>query len=117
MAVSPGRLDRTDVRLLELLQDDAGQTLHDLGEQVGLSSSAVQRRIARYQRDGLVTKQVAVVDPQRLGPSVLATVLVTLTHESTEHHRAFTERMLATPAVQQCYAVAVSYTHLRAHET
>ncbi|MFD0900423.1 Lrp/AsnC family transcriptional regulator [Actinomadura sediminis] len=102
----PPRLDTIDVLLLDLLQHDAGRTLHELGEQVGLSPSAVQRRIARYREDGLITGQVAVLDPHRLGPTILATVLVTLDQESFEHHRAFAERMRADPQVQQCYRVA-----------
>ncbi|MGP4028253.1 Lrp/AsnC family transcriptional regulator [Actinomadura sp. 3N407] len=102
----PPRLDEIDARLLDLLQHDAGRTLHDLGERVGLSPSAVQRRIARYRRDGLIARQVAVLDPHRFGPIVLATVLVTLNRESFEHHGAFAERMLSNPQVQQCYRVA-----------
>ncbi|MCP2343210.1 Lrp/AsnC family transcriptional regulator [Actinomadura rupiterrae] len=100
------RLDETDVLLLDLLQDDAGRTLYELGDQVGLSPSAVQRRIARYRKDGLISRQVAVLDPHRVGPTVLATVLVTLDQESFEHHREFAERMRAEPQVQQCYQVA-----------
>ncbi|MGK5555973.1 Lrp/AsnC family transcriptional regulator [Actinomadura kijaniata] len=102
----PPRLDEIDVHLLDLLQHDAGRTLHDLGEQVGLSPSAVQRRIARYRKDGLITRQIAVLDPHRFGPTVLATVLVTLDQESFEHHRAFAQRMRSEPQVQQCYQVA-----------
>ncbi|WP_242895552.1 Lrp/AsnC family transcriptional regulator [Actinomadura litoris] len=100
------RLDEIDAQLLDLLQRDAGGTLRDLGERVGLSPSAVQRRIARYRKDGLITRQIAVLDPHRFGPTVLATVLVTLKEESFEHHHAFAERMRANPQVQQCYQVA-----------
>ncbi|MFF0577869.1 Lrp/AsnC family transcriptional regulator [Streptosporangium saharense] len=102
----PPRLDEIDALLLDLLQHDAGRTLHDLGEQVGLSASAVQRRIARYRKDGLIARQVAILAPHRLGPTVLATVLVTLDQESFEHHRVFSERMCSDPQVQQCYRVA-----------
>jgi Lrp/AsnC family transcriptional regulator, leucine-responsive regulatory protein len=102
----PPRLDEIDARLLDLLQHDAGRTLLDLGERVGLSPSATQRRIARYRRDGLIARQVAVLDPHRFGPTVLATVLVTLARESFEHHRAFAGRMRSDPQVQQCYRVA-----------
>jgi Lrp/AsnC family leucine-responsive transcriptional regulator len=103
---SAPRLDEIDAQLLDLLQHDAGRTLHDLGERVGLSPSAVQRRIARYRKDGLITRQVTVLDPHRFGPTVLAVVLVTLARESFEHHRAFTDRTRSDPQVQQCYRVA-----------
>ncbi|URN04007.1 Lrp/AsnC family transcriptional regulator [Actinomadura madurae] len=102
----PPRLDEIDALLLDLLQHDSGRTLHDLGQQVGLSPSAVQRRIARYRKDGLITRQIAVLDPHRSGPTILATVLVTLAEESFEHHREFAERMRAEPQVQQAYRVA-----------
>ncbi|WP_433331330.1 Lrp/AsnC family transcriptional regulator [Spirillospora sp. CA-294931] len=98
-------LDDLDRRLLDLLQRDAGRTLHDLGEEVGLSPSAVQRRIGRYRASGLIERQVAVLDPAVAG-GLTAIVLVTLEHESAEHHAGFAGRMLATPEVQQCYAVA-----------
>ncbi|MGW0801540.1 Lrp/AsnC family transcriptional regulator [Nonomuraea sp. NPDC002799] len=102
----PLRLDDIDAHLLDLLQHNADRTLFDLGEQVGLSPSAVQRRIARYRRDGLITRQVAVLDPHRLGSAVLAVVLVTLVQESFEHHHAFADRMSSDPQVQQCHRVA-----------
>ncbi|MFE5096270.1 Lrp/AsnC family transcriptional regulator [Streptomyces sp. NPDC056638] len=102
----PPRLDEIDALLLDLLQHEAGHTLHDLGEQVGLSPSAVQRRIARYRKDGLITRQVAVLDAHRFGSTVLAAVLVTLDQQSFEHHRAFSKRMRSDSQVQQCYRVA-----------
>ncbi|MGI5170818.1 Lrp/AsnC family transcriptional regulator [Spirillospora sp. CA-253888] len=102
----PPRLDEIDALLLDLLQQDSGRTLHDLGDQVGLSPSAVQRRIARYRKDGLITRQISVLDPHLCGPAVLATVLLTLDRESFEHHQVFAERMRAHPQVQQCYKVA-----------
>ena len=49
---APVSLDEFDHRLLELLQRDAGATLTALGEAVGLSASAVQRRITRYRKSG-----------------------------------------------------------------
>ena len=59
---TPITLDEFDHRLLELLQQDAGATLSALGEEVGLSASAVQRRIKRYRETGLM-RQVAVLNP------------------------------------------------------
>lgn len=100
------RLDEIDRDLLELLQRNSGRTLHDIGDEVGLSPSAVQRRIARYRTAGVITKNVAVLDPELVGPAVLAVVLVTLVHETIELHRAFADRVSACEHVQQCYSVA-----------
>lgn len=99
-------LDRLDHRLLALLQEDSGQTLERMGDTIGLSPSAVQRRITRYRADGILKKEIAVLDPARLGGTVLATVFVTLDRETPALHRAFKKRMLAAPEVQQCYDLA-----------
>jgi DNA-binding Lrp family transcriptional regulator len=71
-------LDDVDHDLLDLLQRDSGRTLRELGDLVALSPSAVQRRMDRYRRDGLLVRQVAVLDPSRLPAALLAACLVTL---------------------------------------
>ncbi len=105
-------LDRLDHKLLALLQADSGRTLEDLGDTVGLSPSAVQRRIARYRADGLLLRQIAVLDPGRLDSAVLAAVFVMLEQESVALHRTFKDRMRAAPEVQQCYDLAGSRDYL-----
>ncbi|MBB5956523.1 DNA-binding Lrp family transcriptional regulator [Saccharothrix tamanrassetensis] len=104
-------MDDLDRRLLDQLQRDAGQTLHELGELVGLSASAVQRRITRYRASGLLTREIAVLDAAKLG-GMLFVVLVALERESHEHHRRFAERMRGTPEVQQCYELAGRWDYL-----
>ncbi|MFB9906911.1 Lrp/AsnC family transcriptional regulator [Allokutzneria oryzae] len=99
-------LDDLDHRLLELVQNDAGRTLHELGEEVGLSPSAVQRRLSRHRGSGLIQRQVAVLDPEAVTSTMFALILVALERESVEHHRRFHERVQDMPEVQQCYSLA-----------
>jgi Lrp/AsnC family leucine-responsive transcriptional regulator len=101
-----------DLDLLDLLQRDAACTLRELGTAVGLSPSAVHRRIRRYHADGLIAHQVAVLDPDTLGSWLLAVVLVTLERESAEDHSALRTRLLATPEIQQCYDVAGEWDYV-----
>jgi Lrp/AsnC family leucine-responsive transcriptional regulator len=107
----PAELDEVDRHLLQLLQKDCSTTLFDLGQHVGLSTSAVQRRITRLQRTGLIARQIAVLDPAAFGDLVLALVLVTLDRESSRHHAAMRQRLLECPAVQQCYDLAGEYDY------
>ena len=101
MPDAPLLLDDFDHRLLDLLQADPGQTLTALGDAVGLSASAVQRRLTRYRSSGLM-REMAVLEPELLGNLVLATVWVTMERESTRQLKAFYARMRAAPEVQQC---------------
>jgi Lrp/AsnC family transcriptional regulator, leucine-responsive regulatory protein len=105
-------LDDIDRKLLDLLQQDAARSLYRLGDTIGLSPSAVQRRITRYRSTGLIVKQVAVLDPDVVPGTVLACVLVTLERESKRHHSNFQERMRAAAEVQQCYDLAGEWDYL-----
>ncbi|WP_280403893.1 Lrp/AsnC family transcriptional regulator [Nocardia brasiliensis] len=110
MTVLP--LDDIDHRLLELVQADATLSLHELGERVALSPSAVQRRLGRLRANGVITAQVAVVDPKAVGMTLTAVVLVELTEDDADQYAAFCARMLAEPAVQQCYSVGGQWDYV-----
>jgi len=60
-------LDDIDKRLLRLVQTDASQPLHALGEQVGLSGPAVQRRLAKLRRSNVIAATVSLVNPTAIG--------------------------------------------------
>jgi DNA-binding Lrp family transcriptional regulator len=109
---TPSSLDDLDRKLLDLLQQDAGRSLYQLGDAIGLSPSAVQRRLTRYHSYGVIAKQVAVINPDAVPGTVLACVLVTLERESKRHHSSFQERMRAAPEVQQCYDLAGEFDYL-----
>jgi DNA-binding Lrp family transcriptional regulator len=98
-------LDTIDHQLLDELQADAGRPLRELGEIVGLSPSAVQRRMERYRTTGLLARITAVLDPRFSPDLVYAVCLVAMERESRRLHEAFQRRLLAAPEVQQVYDV------------
>jgi Lrp/AsnC family transcriptional regulator, leucine-responsive regulatory protein len=99
------KLDEIDHLLLDALQVDAGRTLRELGEVVGLSPSAVQRRMERYRESGLVSRLTAVLDPKVTRDLVIAVCLVAVERESPRLHEAYQRKLLALPEVQQVYTV------------
>ena len=106
------RLDDIDVRLLELLQVDAGRPAHVLGRAVGISTSSVQRRIASLRRAGVVQRTVALVDPERVGRPLFLVVQVWLEREDVRSVNEFKQRMKATAEVNQCYHVTGDHTFM-----
>ena len=106
------QLDELDRKLLDLLQNDAARPLYELGDLVGLSPSAVQRRLSRYRASGVIARQVAVLDPDVVAGTVLACVLVTLERETKKLHSIFRQRLLAAAEVQQCYGLAGAWDYL-----
>ena len=61
------KLDKTDLKILSLLQDDATITVAQISARVHLSQTPCWRRIQKLTDSGVITKRVALVDPDALG--------------------------------------------------
>jgi DNA-binding Lrp family transcriptional regulator len=69
-------LDRFDRQLLNLVQEDSAQTAEELAHQLAHSPSAIQRRLRRLREDAVILREVAVVDPKKVGaPTFFVTSL------------------------------------------
>ncbi len=101
----PLELDTFDRALLALVQTDARMTVQTLGEQIGLSPAACHRRLARLRREGVITEEVAIVDPAMVGRPLTIVVQVTLERERADLFDAFKDAMRQADAVMQCYYV------------
>ncbi len=102
--------DETDIRLLQALQTDASPSNQALATMVHVSPPTCLRRVKRLHDLGLIERQVAVLDADRLkaviGAGLTAIIEVTLT-EQTEHMlAAFEMRASQEASVQQCYRVS-----------
>lgn len=105
-------LDRTDLRILAVLQGEGRITNADLAEQVSLSPSACLRRIQRLEAEGILTGYTAQVDPQAVGLGLQAFVRVQLTkHESAAVER-FIELVNGWGEVVDCYALTGDMDYL-----
>jgi len=104
--VETSHLDPIDVHLLEILQHDATQTLEELGEAVGLSGSAVQRRIRQHERSGLIRRIAAQLDPDVALVPMTVLTLVTIERDAGPAIESLHQRIYDHPNVQQCYEVA-----------
>src|ERR1700749_20079 len=79
-------LDKLDRQILRKLQDDGRATYDQLAEQVGLSPSAVLRRVKRLEENGIIARYVALVEPESLGLGLTAYLNVRL-EKTTESHK------------------------------
>lgn len=109
---TPPLLDEIDHLLLDLVQTDATRPLHELGDRVGLSPSAVQRRLTRLRAAGVIRAQVAVVDPRAVGAGLTCVVLVALADDDPDHHASFRARMRTEPRVQQCFGIVGQWDYV-----
>jgi len=98
-------LDKTDRKILEILQSDGRLSNQDVAERVNLSPSPCLRRIKRLEEAGVIRQYVALLDPDKIGLGLLAYVNVRLEKHSEV---ASTTRQPGLPATSPRNDFAVS---------
>ncbi|GAA6139730.1 Lrp/AsnC family transcriptional regulator [Arenicella sp. 4NH20-0111] len=98
-------MDKYDQKLLKVLQQDARASLEQLSYEVGISVPTVQRRVRNLRNSGVITGEVALVDPVKVGQHMTFVIMVELDRERLDHIDAFSRRMQKHDQVQQCYYI------------
>ncbi len=98
-------LDQFDRKLLALVQKNNLRPARELAEAVGLSESAVLRRLRRMRGEGVIVADVAVVDPAVAGEVVSIHVLVSLERERSFDLDAFIRKIRLRPEVKKIWYV------------
>ncbi|SEA30982.1 DNA-binding transcriptional regulator, Lrp family [Arachidicoccus rhizosphaerae] len=98
-------MDQFDKQILAILQKDNQTPQRDIGERVGLSAAAVQRRIKRMRADGVIQADIAVLNRESMGSPITLMVEVFLDSEKIEEIDAVKKLFLSASEVQQCYYV------------
>ncbi len=99
-------LDKTDKAILNLLQDDATLPLKTIAEQVHVSTATAQRRVQALIDNGVITKQVAIVDPNKVGYNLTAIVMIEMERSNNSMQHRFERLMNAQAQVISCYEVS-----------
>lgn len=102
-------LDKLDKAILRALQLNGRETYDVIGEQVGLSPSAVLRRIKRLEDAGVIDRYVALVRPEAVGLGLTAYINVRLEKHTETHKRnpmdVFRASVQGWPEVVECAAL------------
>ena len=103
-------MDRIDRKILALFQPDTRRIAAEIGNKVGLSAAAVQRRLKRLRADGAIQKEIAVLDPAASGFAVTCVVTLSMVSRAAPHEQLsqFKRAMQKLRQVQQCYHVTGS---------
>ncbi len=103
-------IDAVDIRILDALQHDASASNQALAKLVNTSAPTCLRRVKRLRDAGLIERQIAVLNGERLAPLIghglAAIVEITLDRQDNLALEGFERRVAADAAVQQCYRVS-----------
>lgn len=105
-------LDRTDLRMLAVLQSEGRITNAELAERVSLSPSACLRRLQRLEAEQVITGYAAQVDPQAVGLGLQAFVRVQLTKHESAAIEGFVEHVRGWGEVVACHALTGDMDYL-----
>ncbi len=108
----PIELDKIDRKILNILQENNQITNLALAEKVGISAPPCFRRVKRLRDLGIITKDIALVDPVKVGQCLTVFVSVTLEKQREDMLSHFERKVLQEPEVIQCYFISGEIDYL-----
>jgi Lrp/AsnC family transcriptional regulator len=94
-------MDRIDLHILEILQQDASATVADIAGRVGLSPTPCWKRIKKLESTGVVQKRVAIVAPQKVGIGLSVHISIQAGDHSSDSLENFVRAVSAMPEVME----------------
>jgi Lrp/AsnC family transcriptional regulator len=105
-------MDRTDLKILAILQEDASLPVAEVAARVNLSQTPCWRRIQRLEQQGVIERRVALLDPDKIGLSISVFVEIEAADHSPDWLAGFAEAMAAMPEVMEVYRMAGDVDYL-----
>lgn len=105
-------LDRIDLQILRILQQNARLTTKELASRVSLSSTPVFERLKRLEANGYIKKYIAVLDADKLNQGFVVFCSVKLRRMNKDIALQFTKIVQDIPEVTECYNISGSYDYL-----
>jgi Lrp/AsnC family transcriptional regulator, cysteine-sensing transcriptional activator len=99
-------MDEIDRRLIEILQQDATLSIAQMAERIGLSPTPCWKRIQKLEAQRVITRRVAIVDPDRVGVGLSVLVSVEAGAHTPEWLERFSAGVAAMPEVMEVYRMA-----------
>ena len=104
-------LDETDVGILRRLQEDGRVSNADIARHVNLSPPATHARLKRLEREGFISRYVALLNRERLGCDMLCFVSISLQIHQPDEVKRFRRAIEAMPEVLECFHVTGEFDY------
>lgn len=99
------KLDKIDLRILQLMQEDGSLSTAEIAERAGLSQSPCWRRIQRLKKEGYIKGIVAIIDRHKLGLNMQIFAQVKMGTLTEAQRQKFLKAVMEMPEVQECYSL------------
>ncbi|ABG40735.1 MULTISPECIES: Lrp/AsnC ligand binding domain-containing protein [Paraglaciecola] len=105
-------LDRTDLKILDILQRECRISNVELANQIHLSPTPCLERVRRLEKNGYIEKYVAHLNPKKLKANLTAYVQLSLASTSTESVKEFNQQVSEIDEIVECAMVAGQFDYL-----
>lgn len=105
-------LDEVDKKILRLIQRDGNISLNELAEEVNLTTTPCWKRLKRLEDDGVIRKRVALLNPDVIGLSFTAFVMLKTSDHSHQWYQTFVDTVVDYPEVMEFYRMAGEYDYM-----
>ncbi|MBP3203729.1 MAG: Lrp/AsnC family transcriptional regulator [Bacteroidales bacterium] len=106
------QLDRTDIKILKILQENGRITIKELAQKVHLSPTPVFERVHRMEASGVIERYTTVLNAARLGQGFIVFCSVKLRRMGKDIAIDFVDKIKNIPEVAECYNISGEYDYL-----
>ncbi|WP_298246537.1 Lrp/AsnC family transcriptional regulator [uncultured Christiangramia sp.] len=106
------KIDELDKRILKHLQEDSKKTNKEIANDLKLSVTAIYERIKKLERDGIIAKYVALVNPESVGKGFMVLCQIKLIQHKKEILTKFEKDITSLPEVIECLHVSGDYDYI-----
>ena len=105
-------LDKQDIKILELLQEDASRSTGEIAEKLNMSQSPCWRRINRLNQAGLIQKTVSLVNREAIGMDLVAFTTINLSQAGRQNMDNFEKAVSKLDEVMECYTMTGAWDYM-----
>ncbi|MCG8699760.1 MAG: Lrp/AsnC family transcriptional regulator [Bacteroidales bacterium] len=102
-------LDKTDLAILNLIQDNAKIPHKEIAEQLHLTRTPIFDRIRKMERSGIILKYITLLNPKKINRGLTVLCQISLTRHGKQHVDEFQKKINEFPQVMECYHIAGNF--------
>ena len=106
------KLDATDKKLINMLQEDSKRSIKELASQLNLTIAPVHERIKKLENSGIIRRYVALIAPELVDKSLISYCTVRVEKHKIESLINFEQQVRDMDEILECYSVSGSYDYL-----
>ena len=105
-------IDKTDIRILSILQKDSNCTTKSIASALGMTTSPIFERIKKLEKEGYIKKYIAVLDNKKIGLKLTVFVGITLQGHTRSYLKKFVAEINNFPEIVECHRVSGNFDYL-----